>query len=144
MKRDFKITVDQLEKTISDIFTEYGSECVEKTNKKIEEAAKRGRDILRDISPVDDGAPSAGEYARSWNVTDLEPKRAKSPLAGFAIKGKVIYSKAPHYRLAHLLENGHKLWQGGNSPAIPHVSKAEDAVDDYLTTAVPAAIQGVD
>lgn len=144
MKRDFKITIDQLEKTIDEIFTEYGKECVEVANKKIAEAAKRGQQVLRDISPVDEGSPSAGEYARSWSVTDLEPKRGKNLLSGFTIKGKTIYSKAPHYRLTHLLENGHKLWQGGNSPAIPHISKAEDAVDNYLQTAIPSAIQGVE
>lgn len=142
MKRDFKITIDQLEKTIDEIFTEYGKECVEVTNKKIAEAAKRGQQILKDISPVDEGSPSAGDYARSWAVKDLDAK--KNPIAGFTIKGKVVYSKAPHYRLTHLLENGHKLWQGGNSPAIPHISKAEDAVDDYLQAAIPSAIQGVE
>lgn len=142
MKRDYKITAEELSGVMTDIFSEYCKEVAGTTNGKIKDAAKLAKDMLREISPVDESSPTGGDYARSWDLTDMDKKN--KALSGFVIEGKVVYSKAPHYRLAHLLENGHKLWQGGNSPAIPHISIAEDAASDYLATALPAALQGVD
>lgn len=55
-----------------------------------EQAADEGAAKLRATAPKRTGAS-----AKSWDVTKK--------------KGKVIiYSKPPHYRVAHLLENGHK------------------------------------
>ena len=39
-----------------------------------------------------------------------------------SMRSNIVYSRAPHYRLAHLLEHGHEK----NSPAFPHWKPAEE------------------
>ena len=62
----------------------------------------------------------------------------KDYIAAFAVKPddqglwrkRVIYVKDPHYRLTHLLENGHALRTGGRTRRFPHFADGQAFVDE--------------
>lgn len=86
---------------------------------------------IRAIAPVYEGAnknTSKGAYKRSWTYR-VDRERGKINVT--------VHAKSPHYRLTHLLENGHLNRDGTTrSKAIPHISIvnniAEKKVDKLL------------
>jgi hypothetical protein len=66
-----------------------------------------------------------GTYAKSWVRSSTK-------------KGIIVHSRAPEYRLTHLLEKGHALRRGGRkfgeAKAYPHIEKVEkECVEKYLS-----------
>ena len=60
-----------------------------------------------------------GDYRKSWK-TETEETSASIRVT--------VYAKAPHYRLVHLLENGHLSRDGRTRvKAFPHMEEAEAA-----------------
>ena len=78
------------------------------------------KDIVTQLKEKSPKQPGGGEYAKSWAAT---PNQVKKGQAGY---GRIVYNKK-HYRLTHLLEYGHALWQGGRTNAHPHIKPAEEA-----------------
>lgn len=86
---------------------------------------------IRAIAPVYEGDnknTAKGAYKRSWTYR-VGQERGKINVT--------VHAKDPHYRLTHLLENGHLNRDGTTrSKAIPHVSIvnaiAEQKVDKLL------------
>ncbi len=86
---------------------------VEKIAKKI---AKEGRNRLKQSSPVGKGNKK-GHYAEGWTIKEM-----RTGVNKFSF---VIYNKKKA-GLAHLLEKGHRLIQGGRARAIPHIKPVEE------------------
>ena len=71
------------------------------------------------------GIKGTGKYRKSISVRDMKDKRLVSK--------KIIYSRAPSYRLTHLLEYGHATANGGRTRAFTHWRPAEQkAIDDFV------------
>lgn len=90
------------------------------------ETAKEAERKLHAAHPAE--APyynSWDEYNAGWTVHhDLSKKKKGATM---------IVHNATHYQLAHLLEYGHALHQGGRARAFPHIAPvAEEAEDDLL------------
>ena len=91
---------------------------------------KSGNAAKKDIA---ENAPKrTGRYGKSWNVkTTLETSTAMTVM---------VHSKT-QYQLAHLLEFGHALRQGGRTRAFPHIEPAEQRAAEMLEREVEAALK---
>ena len=107
-----KIPIDKLTETIMEGLEEYADLASDELKKSCKKA---GRTIRKDI--VANAPVKSGAYAKSWSVKNLKETSNSISL--------VVHSKN-RYQLAHLLENGHALRNGGRSKAIPHIKPAEE------------------
>lgn len=116
------VKVDQLADEITNAIKDYNDDVVAAIEITLDDTAKA---ILMDAAM---NAPHrTGKYARGFTVTK-EGEREKSK--------RIIWNKKD-YRLVHLLEFGHALWQGGRVKATPHLRPAYDkhgaALPDHIT-----------
>lgn len=110
---------------------EYTEEIKETVEEGIIDIGQEATAEIRAIAPVYEGPnkkTSKGAYKRSWTYR-VDRERGKINVT--------VYAKNPHYRLTHLLENGHLNRDGTTrSRAIPHISivnnLAEKKVDKLL------------
>lgn len=101
---------------------EYKDVTYEKFKEIAQEVAKEGRKKLKQTSPQGDGT-NKGHYADGWTVTAVKSGTDKF---SFVVHNK----KKPG--LAHLLEFGHQLRQGGRAKAFPHIKKVEEwCIEEY-------------
>lgn len=100
---------------IGDMLQQYGVDVVRAMEASIDEVAREAVKKLRAESPRSNG-PKSGEYAKGWTVT-FEKGRLR--------KGAIIHGKSGTYQIAHLLEHGHALRQGGRTSAQVHIAPVE-------------------
>ncbi len=109
-----------LDDEIKKILDEYEEDVEETVDQTAMAVAKRGAQKLKGSSPK-----NKGKYAKSWSW-----KKIGAPL------GHAQYTvyNAKHYRLTHLLENGHLIRNQngtyGRTKAIPHIKPVELIVQD--------------
>ena len=123
-----KISVDQLAAEIAKGLAEYSQDVVEKVNVSSEKVGKAAVKRLKQTSPK-----RYGNYAKSWTMKT-------EPEVGQPHK-RIVHVKAPHYRLAHLLEYGHAKVGGGRVEGRPHIRPAEEEVIREFTREVEEAIK---
>ena len=93
------IKVGELPEALSSIFNEISK----KTLNLLEEASDKTADAV--VSKLKATSPKkTGKFAKAWS---------KQKIKGLFSKGNIVYVKAPHYRLTHLLEWGHAKRNGG-------------------------------
>lgn len=112
---------------------EYTDEVREAVEEGIIKIGEESVEQVKALSPVYQGTEKnrkypKGSYKRSWKYT-VDRERGKIQVT--------VHAKRPHYRLTHLLENGHLNRDGTTrSKAIPHISivnnLAEKKVDKLL------------
>lgn len=116
-----KVKVDEIGTVIEDILDEYGASVTKDLNSVLKETANETRKEIESNTLAEFGG--TGEYARSWDVMD-SPNRKKLSI------GFLVYSQAPYYRLAHLLEKPHLMRNGqrwaGNKPIIQNAENNAD------------------
>lgn len=124
------VKIDDLGNAISSMLREYGDEVLTAVDEVLPLVSKDTVHELKATSPR-----KTGSYAASWGVTNEDGRLSK----------KAIIHNKKHYRLVHLLENGHinkagKRVKGGGRVmvttgfvhGIPHVKPAEErAVDEF-------------
>lgn len=119
--------IDHLAAAIQAELAKYSEEVSETVDKAVEKVAKDTAEDIRENASAAFGG--TGAYARSW----AQKKQGKI---------RVVYSKAPHYRLSHLLENGHAKVNGGRVPGRPHISPAADKAAKELPRLIERGLKG--
>ena len=108
-----KVKVNELADAIVQGMQAYSELATEEVKKAVKKA---GTSVKKDIMA---NAPSdTGAYSKSWTV-----KATKETSNSLEI---TVYSRNK-YQLAHLLEKGHALRNGGRAPAQPHIAPAEES-----------------
>jgi hypothetical protein len=122
------VNIDQLAAEIAKGLAEYSQDVVEKVNVSSDKVGKAAVKQLKQTSPK-----RYGKYAKSWTMKT-------EPEVGQPHK-RIIHAKAPHYRLAHLLEYGHAKVGGGRVEGRPHIRPAEEQVIKDFVSEVEEAIR---
>ena len=122
------ISIDQLAAEIAKGLAEYSQGVVEKVNVSSERVGKAAVKRLKQTSPK-----RYGNYAKSWTMK-TEPEVGQPHT-------RIVHVKAPHYRLAHLLEYGHAKVGGGRVEGRPHIRPAEEEVIREFTREVEEVIK---
>lgn len=116
-----KIRADELAQAIVKELSEFENATEETVKAAVDKAAKSAVSALKTDSPK-----RTGKYAASWADKVDKSKKAR-------VYTRIVYSKAPHYRLTHLLEKGHKARNGRFVSARVHISPIEkNAIDDVI------------
>lgn len=119
---------NQIGKELVEIMKQYSDEITDEIGEIIEDVGKEAKDMVKSGSPR-----RTGKYAKSWKVSFVKQGSQR---------GFVVSAKAPHYRLTHLLENGHKTRNGGRTRPQPHIGKAQDWADKEAMKRIEKAVKG--
>ncbi len=112
------IRIDQLADAVNERLEEYNQLSAGVVKKAVRNA---GNSVKKDISA---NAPKrTGKYAKSWRVKSTRETSTELQVT--------VYSPT-RYMLAHLLEHGHALRNGGRVCAFPHIAPAEEAAEKKL------------
>jgi len=114
------ISIDRFSDAIEEELKLFGKDVSAGVNKAAQKATKDAVNDLKKNSPK-----RTGRYAGSW--------ASKKESNAFGEDTYTIYNKN-HYRLTHLLENGHiNKKTGMRVSAIPHIASAEEAaINEFL------------
>ena len=126
------IDINRLAAQIANELATYSQDVVEKVNTSSNKVGKAAVKQLKKTSPRRP-PPVGGKYAKSWAMKT-------EPEVGQPHK-RIVHVKAPHYRLAHLLEYGHAKVGGGRVEGRPHIRPAEEEVIREFTREVEEAIK---
>lgn len=120
-------------KQMANILSEFSAEVRETANDSMDKVSKEAASKLRNTSPK---RPGGGDYAKSWRV---KKKRIWN-----GINEVTVYNK-DHYRLTHLLENGHvvrnKKGTYGRAPAIKHIEPVEVWSQDEIVNEIERELE---
>lgn len=132
MARRKRIQPVDLSDTITALLNEYGEAVFDVMEESVKEVTDEATKQLKAVNHwANEGS---GAYASGWTNDTVE---GRLPLSKFM----VVYN-GEHYRLTHLLENGHVIRNGtgrtfGKTGKYPHISK----VNDWANTELPAVVR---
>ena len=122
------VKLDQLADAIMDGLEEYKNLAGSQVKSAVRKAANTVRDDIKATAPR-----RTGRYAGSWTTS-----KTKENSTGLTM---TVYSPS-RYMLAHLLEFGHALRNGGRARAFPHIAPAEQHGISTLESAIMSALEG--
>ena len=122
------VKIDQLADAIMDGLEEYENLAGPQVKSAVRKAANTVRDDIKATAPR-----RTGRYAESWTTS-----KTKENSTGLTM---TVYSPS-RYMLAHLLEFGHALRNGGRARAFPHIAPAEEHGVSVLESAITKALEG--
>lgn len=129
------INIDQLADEVVKALEDFRDITVDVMKDAVDRTAKETvEDIRGNIESS--GIKGGGKYRKSWAAKKDAGARGRYAYA------KVVYARAPHYRLTHLLEHGHAKISGGRVPAYPHVKTAEESAQERLAQYIKDGIEG--
>lgn len=122
-----KVAVDDFAEALSEELGEYFDSITEDVKTAVRETAEECVEEIKQKSPKRSGA-----YRKSWTMTEAYNRHGSIRF--------VVHNKK-HYRLTHLLENGHAKKNGGRVDGIPHIAPAEKNAERNLIKRIEVAIK---
>ena len=119
--------IDQMAHVIMEGLQEYADLAAEDMKAAVRKAGNSAKKDIEANAPEKTGA-----YKKSWAVKTVRENANAMEV--------VVYSRN-RYQLAHLLEFGHDLRQGGRTRAFPHIAPAEARAAEMLVREVEAALK---
>lgn len=119
--------IEQMAHVIMEGMQEYADLAAEDMKAAVKKA---GNSAKKDIEA--NAQERTGAYKKSWAVRTVRENANAMEV--------VVYSRN-RYQLAHLLEFGHALRQGGRTRAFPHIAPAEERAAEMLIREVEAALK---
>ena len=107
-----KVSIEEMAEAINSQMEEYATLAATEMKAAVRKTATSVKKEIQSNAPEDTGA-----YKKSWAT--------KTQSQGTHSISMVVYSKN-RYQLAHLLEKGHALRNGGRVAARPHIAPAEE------------------
>lgn len=129
--------IDNLDKAISDILTEYGDDFAKATQEAVLKVSKIAQQEVKAASPVRKYGKKKGRYKKGWTTKQEVISRFETD---------VIIHNRTDYQLTHLLEKGHVLVRGGRKrgriPAQVHIAPAEEHAIKNMEEAIEKIAKG--
>ena len=122
-----RCSIDQMAHVIMEGLQEYADLAAEDMKAAVKKAGNSAKKDIEANAPERTGA-----YKKSWAVKTVRENANAMEV--------VVYSRN-RYQLAHLLEFGHALRQGGRTRAFPHIAPAEERAAEMLVREVEAALK---
>ena len=122
-----RCSIDQMAHVIMEGLQEYADLAAEDMKAAVRKAGNAAKKDIQANAPERTGA-----YKKSWSVKTVRENANAMEV--------VVYSRN-RYQLAHLLEFGHALRQGGRTRAFPHIAPAEERAAEMLVREVEAALK---
>ena len=122
-----RCNIDQMAHVIMEGLQEYADLAAEDMKAAVRKAGNSAKKDIEANAPERTGA-----YKKSWSVKTVRENASAMEV--------VVYSRN-RYQLAHLLEFGHALRQGGRTRAFPHIAPAEERAAEMLVREVEAALK---
>ena len=107
-----RVSIEEMAEAINSQMEEYATLAATEMKAAVKKTATSVKKEIQSNAPEDTGA-----YKKSWAT--------KTQSQGTHSISMVVYSKN-RYQLAHLLEKGHALRNGGRVAARPHIAPAEE------------------
>ena len=130
--RTYRAKLTDLDKAINEILTDYVGQMTEGMKEAVEIVADNAKEETKAASPVGKKGRKRGKYRKGWAVRTEEERMSAT---------SIVHNRTD-YQLAHLLEKGHALRQGGRTKPIPHIEPAEQKAISELQRMVEKLAQG--
>ena len=127
MARD-RVSIDEFPGAVMEHLEEYVFMATEEVKEAVRTVSDDVKSEIQSRAPV-----KTGKYKASWTVTEVE-ETAQSLV-------NTVHS-VNHYRLTHLLENGHAKRGGGRTRSFPHIAPGEDLAEKELVEIAERKLRG--
>lgn len=122
------VKINELADAIMEGLNEYAELATEEMKEAVKNASTTVRKEIKDNAPSD-----TGKYAKSWTAKKVRETSQTLTM--------VVHSKN-RYQLAHLLEFGHALRNGGRYEGKSHIAPAEQKGMEQLKEEIERALKG--
>ena len=130
-----KINPDELAKAVTDIMSEFVGATEDNVAGAVLRVSERTASELRSVTP-----PGRAPRYRSWSAYLADWDTTKLSVNKKGLYSVAVHNKR-HYQLAHLLEHGHALHQGGRADPYEHITPIEEKSEDQLLAEIKKGIK---
>ena len=123
--------VNQLAAAIGHELQIYSDSISEKIGEAVEIVAKEVNDEIKQHVTFQE---RTGKYVKAFRIKKINTGSKYN-------HSRIWHVQSPHYRLTHLLENGHALRNGGRARAFPHIRFGEELAERRMQELLEKAVQ---